>query len=241
MRRLHQVIAATVLCCASAATNATVLQTWDLTNKSPGALGPDYGLRLNQIDEVGLEPESLIFDFEHSDSDVNLQLVNYGGGLQLLLSGTAYGARFDESGYLLDGSGYGTTDVASDPFYEGLYELIFTWNNVQQNTVDWDFVAELGIDSKKMGDGSGTVRGLDTDTAFMGTDILTIYDWSGKYNHTLDVLGTNSPNASGWLTYGDGHNGDYGFNMIAVPEPGTLGLLGAGLLGLGVIRRKRAT
>ena len=106
MRRLLQVIAATMLCCATTAANATVLQTWDLTNKSPGALGPDYGLRLNQIDEVGLVPGSLIFDFEESGSDVILQLVNYGGGLELVLSGTAYGARFD-------GSDYGTCPLGS--------------------------------------------------------------------------------------------------------------------------------
>ena len=56
MRSIKQLVLGLLAIGFSSSALATVLQTWDLTNKSPGALGPDYGLRLNQIDTVGLVP-----------------------------------------------------------------------------------------------------------------------------------------------------------------------------------------
>ena len=113
----------TLAFCGSAHAN-TILQTWDLINKSPGALGADYGLRLNQMPAVGVEGASthMIFDFERAGHGVSLQLVDVGGALELHLTGTAFGALFDNS----EADGYGTD-------FAGTYDIDFVWQNVQQN------------------------------------------------------------------------------------------------------------
>lgn len=210
----------------------TILQTWDLVNKSPGALGADYGLRLNQMNTQGLEGASthMIFDFERAGHGVTLQLIDVGGALELHLTGSAYGALFDNS----EADGYGTD-------FAGTYDIDFIWENVEQNAGGFDLVAELGIGNNAIGSGLGTVEGLNPGTAFRGVDVLELFDYSGGFNHTLDVLYSSNPDASGWLTYGDRHNGDFGFSLVArVSEPSILVLMSLGLIGVGLGRRKRA-
>jgi hypothetical protein len=206
---------------------AAVLTTWSLSNKVNGALGTSYGLRLNQLSDVGVSgisnSNSMIFDFQHPDAGVSMRLQDNGGGLELHLSGNAYGALWD-----------GVNNYSTE--YAGTYQLNFVWLNVDSSVLGYDYLAENGIGTNQQGGGVGSVSGTSAGTAWRGG--LDIYDWSGGYDWTLDVKGTNSPDASAWLTYGNGsHNGDFGFNMARepnqpVPLPGTMALFCLGLLPL---------
>lgn len=223
---------ATGLLLASTIAGASVLQTWDLTNKSPGALGADYGLRLNQVGSLGLTgaSNSMIFDFEAASHGVQMQLINNAGDLEMHLSGTAEGALWD-----------GVNDYSSD--YAGTYAIDFVWKNIEANVLGFgssqvfDYLAENGIGNHSVGAGTGSVTGVTAGTAFGSGQ--TLLDYSGAYRWTLDVDSTNNPDASGWLSYnGSQHNGDFGFSMVAVPAPGGLALFGLGLLLLGSVRRR---
>lgn len=211
---------------------ASVLTTWSLSNKVNGALGTSYGLRLNQVSDVGVSgiSNSMIFDFQHPGASVSMELQDNGGGLELHLSGTAYGALWD-----------GVNSYSTE--YAGTYQLNFVWLNVDNAVLGYDYLAENGIGTNQQGAGVGSVTGTSAGTAWGGG--LEFYDWSGGYDWTLDMKGTNSPDASAWLTYGNGsHNGDFGFNLARVPNqpvplPGTLALFGLGLLQLARVTRRR--
>lgn len=213
------------------ASASTVVAAWDLFNKSPGYLGPNYGLRLNGLDINGDSNAIMIFDFEKSGYDVGLQLVSVGTGtgLEMHLTGTAYGAVFDD-----------VTDSYSG-VNAGSYDLNFIWRNVSQNVGVYEFLAEATLGSMQVGSGTGSVLG----TAFS----TLLYDWSGTYQYTLDIDYSANPDASGWLTYDNvsgGHSGDFGFSMLSVPipqvvpAPAPIALFGLGFIALGVVlKRKR--
>lgn len=235
-----QVASLVVVLLVSVASQAGVVKSWDLTNKTPGQLGANYGLRLNNLDNtmlMGYGSKSLIFDFDHADSNVGLQLIETNSVKELVLSGTAVGAIFS-NGVV---GGYGT-ELA------GKYELDFTWRNLSIDFDGYDFLAENGIADlivpTTQGAGTGTVKGVTAGTAFMA-NMLQLGDYSGNHNHTLSIKDANNPDASGWLTYtdlqgnGTGHAGDYGFNLSPVPVPAAVWLFGSALLGFAGIGKLR--
>ena len=92
------------------------------------------------------------------------------------------------------------------------------------STGTWSVAAAVGAIGFKFGTGN---------TA----DEWFIYDLvDGVTSGTWEFFGTLITKGEGGL----GHIQAYNDKATSVPEPGTLGLLGAGLLGLGFMQRKRA-
>ncbi len=95
----------------------------------------------------------------------------------------------------------------------------------------------------KISDGTGAINssfGLnltDIDIKVAGSDILDAFAPpapGGAVNFTLNVAGSN---LAKWIEDGGGQ-GSYSGSAAPVPEPGTLLLLGAGLLGLVGFRKR---
>lgn len=66
-----------------------------------------------------------------------------------------------------------------------------------------------------------------------GAGLTSLVSWRLSINGSV----VDSGHAGGWLKYR--FNEDHSFTVTRVPEPGTLALLGLGLAGLGLVRRRK--
>lgn len=160
--------------------------------------------------------------------------VAYGYGIEIQKSGTVVNAQHGDQYVELDSHG-SNSNTAIYQLISGLtvgkeYELSFwyqprTSNNRNDNGMDvfWG----LPYDSVEIDSIANVVRDASTDWV-QYTYLLTAIDTTME----LMMAADGQQNSLGALVDN--------VSLVAVPEPGTLALLGLGLAGLGFARRKAA-
>ena len=202
----------------SSAANALVMTIeenetyWLGSHPEGGIAAPYYGLRLDGLEDRD-SSKLYTFDFEGEGAKMMMRLE----GKSLRIWGTAYGGR-DE------GSNYGD--------YQGLFKIDFLYE-------DFD------------GTFAHTGKGKISET--FGSRSWDMVAFSGKHSYAFRVGQNhrNVPGMSGWgwvnhCPQGQGgcdkhlYASDWLFTVKhKVPEPSSIALLGLGLIGLGIARRRQ--
>ena len=154
------------------------------------------------------------------------------------------GLTFDSAGTLY---GTGGTGLYTINLLNGLASLVGNTGYTSSGDIAFDsggnlFMSATGGDrlvSLNVGTGAGTLIG----NIGFGTVYGLNFSGSTLYGFTLSgatiTIDTGSGLGTFFATNGLRANGADGVGGVSVPEPGTLALLGIGLLGMGISRRRK--